>query len=107
LEEALELSVTTENTYNLILVVNAFAQLALSTGDGARAALLAGAASGLRRRAGLQVFSSLTGEVDLVAQIRTVMDADSFDQAYAAGSKLGRLEAVAAVREPCGAGAHA
>ena len=98
LDEALDLSLATENTYNLILCLAAFAQLALVKGDPERAALLAGAARSLRRRAGLQVFNSLTGEVELLAQIRQALDADSFDEAFTAGSELDQEEAVAAAR---------
>ena len=98
LDEALDISLATGNTYNLILCLNAFAQLALVEDDPERAARLAGAAAGLRRRAGLQVFSSLTGEVELVVQIRQLLASDRFDQLYAIGSRLELQEAVAAAR---------
>jgi tetratricopeptide (TPR) repeat protein len=98
LDEALDLSLATDNTYNVILCLNAFAQLAVVQGDAERAALLAGAAGSLRRRAGLQVFNSLTGEVELVAQIRQGLQEDSFDDAFAAGARLEQPEAVAAAR---------
>jgi hypothetical protein len=98
-EEALDRSLATDNTYNVILCLAAFAQLALAEGDPERAALLAGAASGLRRRAGLQVFTSLTGEAQMVAEIRQALEPDRFDQAFGAGSRLGQQEAVAAVRD--------
>jgi hypothetical protein len=35
----------------------------------------------------------------MVAQIRQALDPDRFDQAYAAGARLSRREAVAAVRD--------
>jgi len=102
-DDALDRSLATDNTYNVILCLVAFAQLTLAEGDPDRAALLAGAASSLRRRAGLQVFTSLTGEVQMVAQIRQALEADRFDQAFGAGSRLGQQEAVAAVRDHRGA----
>jgi hypothetical protein len=78
------------------------AQLALADRDPERAALLAGAAGALRRRAGVQVFTSLTGEGQMVAQIRHALEANRFDKAFAAGSQLGLEEAVDAVRNDGG-----
>jgi predicted ATPase len=100
LEDALDMSLATDNTYNLILSLVAFAQLAVVQGDTERAALLAGAARGLRRRAGMQVFSSLTGEVEVIAQIREALSAERFDEAFAAGTRLTQQEAVDAVHGP-------
>ena len=88
-DDALDRSLATDNTYNVILCLVAFAQLTLAEGDPERAALLAGAANSLRRRAGLQVFTSLTGEVQMVAQIRQALEADRFDQAFGAGLPAG------------------
>jgi tetratricopeptide (TPR) repeat protein len=102
-DEVLNISVATDNNYNLILCLGGFAHLALVEGDAERAAMLAGAARGLRRRAGLEVFTALTGEVQLVAQIRQALDADTFDRAFAAGSRLNRDAAVEAIREGRGA----
>ena len=57
----------------------------------------------LRRRAGLQVWPVVRrGEAELVAQIRQALGA-SFDEKYAAGGRLSRREAVAAVRDRSGA----
>jgi tetratricopeptide (TPR) repeat protein len=98
-EDALDRSLATDNTYNVILCLAAFAQLTLAEGDPERAAALAGAASGLRRRAGLQVFTSLTGEAQMVAQIRQALEVDRFDEVFGAGSRLGQHEAVAAIRD--------
>ena len=82
----------------------AFARLALADGDPGRAALLAAAAEGLRRRAGLQAWPVLRrGEAELVAQIREALGASAFDEKYAAGARLSRREAVAAVRDRPGA----
>ena len=98
-DQALDLCLASDTAYNVILCLDAFVQLALAEGDPERAALLAGAAGGLRRRAGMQVFTSLTGEVQMVARIREALEANRFDKAFAAGSVLGREEAVAAVRD--------
>jgi predicted ATPase len=105
LGEALDIALATDNTYNVILTIVAFAQLALVQGDPEEAALLAGAARGLRRRAGMQVFSSLTGEVEVIAQIRQALSAEGFEQAFAAGSRLSQQEAIAAVRRAAQAAA--
>jgi hypothetical protein len=43
----------------------------------------------------------------MVAQIRQALDADRFDQVFAAGVRLNRREVVAAVRDPRGAGTAA
>ena len=56
LDEGLELSLATHSTRNVTLCLTAFAQLAFVHGDGERAALLAGAAEGLRQRAGLRAW---------------------------------------------------
>ena len=95
--DALNISVAKNNNYTLILCLAAFAQLALAEGDAERAAMLAGAAGGLRRRAGLEVFTALTGEVQLVAQIRDALDPQSFAQSFAAGSRLNQHQALAAI----------
>jgi tetratricopeptide (TPR) repeat protein len=101
LDEGLELSLATRST----LCLAAFAQLAFVEGDGERAALLAGAAEGLRQRVGLRAWPlQRQGEAQMVAQIRQAVDADRFDQGFAAGTRLNRREAVAAVRDQRGAG---
>jgi hypothetical protein len=107
LGDVLKISTASENHYNIILCLAAFAQLALAEGDPERAATLAGAARGLRRRAGLEVFTALTGEVQLVVAVRQALDADSFDRAYAAGSRLNRDEALVAIHEAQGTMARA
>jgi hypothetical protein len=64
-------------------------------GDPERAALLAGAAEGLRRRVGLRAWPlQRQGEAELVAQIRKALGADRFDPVFAAGERLTRREAV-------------
>jgi hypothetical protein len=108
LDEGLELSLATRSTRNVTLCLTAFAQLAFVEGDGEQAALLAGAAEGLRQRVGLRAWPlQQQGEAQMVAQIRQALDADRFDQVFAAGARLNRREAVAAVRDRRGAGATA
>jgi hypothetical protein len=100
LDDGLELSLATHSTRNLTLCLTALAQLAFVAGDGERAALLAGAAEGLRRRVGLRAWPlQRQGEAQMVAQIRQALDPDRFDQASAAGARLSRREAVAAARD--------
>jgi hypothetical protein len=62
--------------------------------------LLAGVVEGLRRRAGLAVWPAIgREEADLAAQIRQALGTDRFNQAYAAGARLNRRDAVAAARD--------
>ena len=92
----------------MTLCLAAFARLAFVEGDPQRAALLAGAAEGLRLRVGLRAWPLLRrGEAELVAQVRQALGSDRFDQPYAAGSRLSQQEAVAAVRDRRGAGTAA
>jgi ATP/maltotriose-dependent transcriptional regulator MalT len=71
LDEALALSVGAHSTTSVTLCLGAFARLELVKGDAKRAALLIGAAEGLRRRRGLRAWPILRQtEADLVAQIR-------------------------------------
>jgi predicted ATPase len=101
LDEGLELSLATHSTRTVTLCLTAFAQLALVEGDGARAALLAGAAEGMRQRVGLRVWQvQRQGEAQLVAGIRQALGADRFDQEFAAGIQLNRQQAMAAARDP-------
>jgi predicted ATPase len=100
LDEALEQGRSANITSSMALGLVAFARLALADGDPGRAALLAAAAEGLRRRAGLQVWPVLRrGEAELVAQIRQALGASAFDERYAAGARLSRREAVAGARD--------
>jgi hypothetical protein len=90
----------THSTRNVTLCLTAFAQLAFVAGDGDRAALLAGAAEGLRERVGLRAWPlQREGEAQTVAQIRQALGADRFDRGFAAGRRLDARGAVAAVRE--------
>jgi ATP/maltotriose-dependent transcriptional regulator MalT len=100
LDEALEVSMAIRMIRSVTLCLAAFAQLAFAEGDPGRAALLAGAAEGLRRRAGLRTWPVLRrGEAALAAQLRQALGDDRFAQALAAGSRLSQQEAVAAIRD--------
>ena len=84
----------------MTLCLTAFARRAFVEGDPRRAALLAGAVDGLRRRVGLRPWPLLRrDEAELVAQIREALGPDRFDEPYATGSRLSQQEAVAAVRD--------
>jgi tetratricopeptide (TPR) repeat protein len=108
LEEALELSLAAHSTRSVTLCLAAFAGLTLEAGNAERAALLAGAAEGLRRRVGLRALMLLRRpEAELVAQVRQVLGADRFEEVFAAGARLTQQEAVAAVRDRRGADAAA
>jgi predicted ATPase/class 3 adenylate cyclase len=100
MDEALELSLANRIIRNVTRCLAAFAQLAFAEGDPDRAALLAGAAEGLRRRAGFSTWPTVRrGEAQLSAQIRQALGDDRFDQVFAAGSRLSQQEAVAAIRD--------
>jgi predicted ATPase/class 3 adenylate cyclase len=108
LEEALELSLAAHSTRSVTLCLAAFARLASVEGDAERAALLAGAAEGLRRRVGLRALMLLRRpEAELVAQVRQALGADRFEEVFGAGARLTQQEAVAAVRDRRAAGAAA
>jgi ATP/maltotriose-dependent transcriptional regulator MalT len=101
LDEGLELNLATHSTRNVTMCLTAFAQLAFVQGEGERAALLAGAAEGLRQRVGLRAWPlQRQGEAQTVAQIRQALGADRFDQDFAAGARLNRQQAIAALRDP-------
>jgi tetratricopeptide (TPR) repeat protein len=98
LDDALALSVKAHSTNSVTLCLIAFARLALAGGDPERAALLAGAAEGLRRRLGLRAWPMLrNGEADLIGQIRLALGPDRFSEMTQAGARLNRQEAVAGV----------
>jgi predicted ATPase/class 3 adenylate cyclase len=105
LDEALGPSLAAHSTRGVTLCLAAFARWALVAGDPQRAAVLAGAAEGLRRRAGLRAWPILRqGEAELVAQVRQALGTDRFAQVFAAGTRLSQREAVAAARDQRGAG---
>jgi predicted ATPase len=98
LDDALALSVEAHSTNSVTLCLIAFARLAFAGGDPERAALLAGAAEGLRRRLGLRAWPMLrNSEADLIGQIRLELPPHRFSEMTQAGSRLNRQEAVAAV----------
>ena len=103
LEEALDRSLAARSTPFVTLCLAGYAQLAFAEGDPERAALLEGAAEGLRRRAGLRAWPHLR-------QVRgrpggpgpPAAGRERFDQAFAAGSRLTQQQAVAIVRDQRG-----
>ena len=108
LDEGLDRSLAAHSTPLVSLRLVGFARLALAEGDPERAARLAGAADGLRRRVGLRAWPMLRrGEAELVAHVRQAVGADRFDQLYAAGSRLNQRQAVAAIRDRRRTGAAA
>jgi tetratricopeptide (TPR) repeat protein len=99
LDEALGLSLAARSTRSVTLCLAALARWALVAGDPERAALVAGAAEGLRRRAGLRTWPMMRqGEAELSAHVRQALGADHFDQVFATGARLTQREAVAAAR---------
>jgi hypothetical protein len=85
--------------------LSVFAQLAQMQGEPERAALLAGAAEGIRQRVGLRTWSTQRyGATEPIARAREALGADRFDQIFAAGSQLNQQQAVAAIRDQRGAG---
>jgi tetratricopeptide (TPR) repeat protein len=99
LEEALDLSVAARSAGGVALSLAAYARLVFVEGDPGRAALLAGAAEGLRGRAGVRLWPTLRpAEAEQTAQLRQALGAERFDQAFSAGSGLSQREAVTAAR---------
>jgi tetratricopeptide (TPR) repeat protein len=108
LEEALDLSLATRSTPFVTLCLAGYAQLAFADGDPERAALLEGAAEGLRRRVGLPAWPHMRRvEGELVTQVRQRLGAARFDQAFAVGSGLSQRQAVAIARDQPGTGTPA
>jgi predicted ATPase len=105
LAEALGLSLAARSTAVVTLCLSGYAWLAFAAGDPERAARLAGAGEGLRRRVGLQAWPHLRRvEDDLVARVRLRLGAGRFDQLFSAGGRLTQREAVAIVRDQRDAG---
>jgi hypothetical protein len=99
LDQTLDLSLAAGSTPFVTLCLAAHAWLALAEDDPERAALLQGAAEGLRRRVGLPTWPLLRQvEAELVARVRQRLGAGHFDQAFSAGSAHTQREAVAAAR---------
>jgi hypothetical protein len=100
LEEALDLSLAAHSANSVSLCLIAFARVALEAQDAERAALLMGAAEGMRRRVGLRTWpTNRWAEAELAERIRKTLGVPRFEQAYDAGTRLNRPEAVAAARE--------
>jgi tetratricopeptide (TPR) repeat protein len=100
LDEGLRMSLAINNTRNVTLFLVGFARLALAAGDPGHAALLAGAADGLRRRVGLRAWPMLRrGEAALVTEIRETLGQERFDEVFGAGCVLKQAEAVAVIRK--------
>jgi hypothetical protein len=80
----------------MTLCLSAFGRLTLAEGAASHAATLAGAADGLRRRAGVRPWPmQRRPEVELVDDLRRALGVEAFDAAFAAGSRLSRQEAAA------------
>jgi len=107
LDEALALSVGARSTTIETFSLAAFARLTLAEGDAEKAALLVGAAEGLRQRRRLRAWPILRQpEAELTAQIRDALGAAPFDEAFSAGSRLNLREAVALASERRSATTH-
>jgi predicted ATPase len=92
---------TEVSTLTLTFSLVASAQLALAQGDARRATTALGAADGLRRRAGLRAWpSTRRGEAELVTRVAQEIDAQDYEDAFAAGAELSHREAVSLVRGP-------
>jgi predicted ATPase len=99
LTEALDLSLASRSTHFVTLCLMGFAAVAAGEGDAERAALVIGAADGLRQRIGLQAWPMLRpGEADLAERVRRELGPDAYDRVHAAGARLNRQRAVEAVR---------
>jgi predicted ATPase len=100
LDDGLALSQAAHSTRSITLCLIAFAQLAIVEGEPEQAALMAGAADGLRRRAALAAWPLLRREEDAMTDhLRNALGADRFDGMFAAGSQLNQRDAVNAVRD--------
>jgi predicted ATPase len=100
LDEAVERTLAASGTRSVALLIAAYAQLALAEGDPKRAAVLAGAANGIRQRAGLQPWPiSRQAEADLVAEVSQALGTDLFSQIFAEGEQLSRHDAMAEIRD--------
>ena len=106
LREGLELSLAARSTPFVTLCLAGYAQLAFAEGDLDRAALLEGAAEGLRRRVQQPAWLHLRRvEADLLARLRQSLGDSRFEQAFSAGSGLTQRDAVAIVQDQRGTGA--
>ncbi len=100
LDEGLELSLATHSTPFVALSLAAQARLALAECDPQHAALLTGTVAGLRRRAGLQAWPMpRRGEAQVADQARRALGGHRFSQAFSAGAKLNKRQAVTLLRD--------
>jgi predicted ATPase len=100
LDEALDLSLATRSTSLVAVCLAAHARLAFGQGDLEQAALLEGAANGMRRRADLRAWPMLRPtEAELMTKLRQALGTDRLDQVLSAGSHLNQRQAVAAVQD--------
>jgi hypothetical protein len=99
LEEGLEFVLGAHSTNVLTHCLSSFAWLAFGQGDAEHAALMAGAASGLRERVGLRAWPmQRQAEAAMADQLRSILGASRFEDIFSTGSGLNRYEAVAAAR---------
>ena len=106
-DEALDLSLAVRSTPFVTMCLAGYAQLAFADGDPDRAALLEGAAEGLRQRVGLPAWPHLRRvEADLVARVHRRLGGSRFDQVFSAGSGLTQRDAVAIVQDQRDTGTH-
>jgi predicted ATPase len=99
-DESLDLSLATQSVHTLTYCLMRVAEVALAEEDADRAAVVAGAADTLRRRAGLRVWTSLRGDDALTAEIRSAAGPERFDDRFAAGARLDAPSVVAFARAP-------
>ena len=99
LDEGLTESLDAENTVGVTMSLAGHARLALVQGTPDRAAVIFGAAEGLRRRVGLRAWPTLRrGEAELAEQLEHALSPDRYQKEFATGSALSRREAAAMVR---------
>jgi predicted ATPase len=100
LDQGLHLSLVAGSANSVAVSLDAFAQLASLQDDWERAALVAGAADGLRRRAGIRVWPALRANAaNLHARIRQALGPSRFDEEFTAGAALSQQQAAAVVLE--------
>jgi tetratricopeptide (TPR) repeat protein len=98
LEEALDLALSTHSTTVIALCLVGFARFFLKTGHADKAARLAGAAEGLRRRLGLKVWPPMRrGEADLGNDLRQALGPERFATICEEGGRLNQRQAVEAI----------
>jgi hypothetical protein len=98
LHEALDLSLALHSIRNVILCLVEFAQLAFDESDSERAALLMGAAEGLRRRAGLRRGRPRGGRLSWWPRSAGRSGRTASRRSSQPASRLNRREAVAAAQ---------